>query len=48
MVWSSIAVEQLRRKSGHHRFSGCRKLCRGVMAGRRNTVARRKLEPFAS
>ena len=30
MVWSSIAVEQHRRKSGHHRFSGCKKLCRGV------------------
>ena len=23
-------MEQHRRKSGHHRFSGCKKLCRGV------------------
>ena len=30
MVWSSIIAEQHRRKSGDHRFSGCKKLCRGV------------------
>ena len=30
MVWSSIIVEQHRRKNGHHRFSSCKRLCRGV------------------
>ena len=30
MVWSSIIAEQHRRKNGHHRFSSCKRLCRGV------------------
>ena len=30
MVWSSIIADKHRRKSGDHRFSGCKKLCRGV------------------